>query len=128
MTAPVQYVSTGITVTYGTLAAELIDVDLGGETEDVVKLPNQAGGYMNKLASGIQDAGTITLTIGWDPDNSILPALGYSGSLVLTGPTGTVKKLTVTAILKKRHNISAKVGTRIIDNLEMELSGTPAWA
>ena len=123
-----QYVSTGITVTFDTLDAELIDVDHSGESVGIVKCPNQAGGYMVKLADNQLDAGSLPLVVGFDPDNAVVPALGTKATLTVAWPAGTSKWLQVEAILKKRNAINAKLGTRMVNSLEFELTGTPNWA
>lgn len=128
MTAPASYVSTGITVTFAGLTAELMDVDHGGETVSVVELPNQAGGYVTKKSSNLKNPGAVTLSLGYDPDNTAMPELGASGTLAIQWPTGTTKKFSCSAILQKRGQVAAKLGQRIVKTVVFELTGTPNWA
>lgn len=128
MTTPVSYVSTGITVAFGTLDAELIDIDHGGETVPVVELPNQTGGYLAKRSSNLKNPGAVTLVIGYDPDATVVPALGTEDDLIITWPADAAAGFKCSAILQKRGQIAAKLGQRIVETVVFELSGDPDWA
>jgi hypothetical protein len=119
------YISTGITVSFGSLTAKLLDVNTSGETADQVEVTHQTSADEYKeFLSGLKDGGDITLVLHI---GGTIPAVGTQDSLVITFPTGA-GTFTATANLQKVKEISASLGERIIENVGFKITGKPVWS
>jgi hypothetical protein len=68
------YISTGITVSFSTLSAELLDLTGSGEVADQVDVTHQAStNQWREFLSGLKDGGEYTWTLHY---GGTVPALG----------------------------------------------------
>lgn len=120
------YISTGITVSFGTLSAELLDVTASGETADMVDVTHQTStDQWREFLSGLRDGGDCTLTLHL---GGTVPTVGGdSDTLVVTFPTGA-GTWTATALLQKRKGVSGNLGDKLIEEVGFKLTGVPVWA
>lgn len=118
------YISTGITVSFGTLSGELLDVSASGETADQVDVTHQASTEQwREFLSGLKDGGDCTLTLHL---GGTIPATGTQDSLIITFPTGA-GTWTATANKQKGKEISASLGDKIIETVGFKITGKPVW-
>ena len=118
------YVSTGITVSFSTLSAKLLDVAGSGETADQVDVTHQASTEQWKeFLSGLKDGGDFTLMLHI---GGTVPAVGTNDTLVITFPTGA-GTFTASANLQKGKEISANLGDKISEGIGFKITGKPVW-
>lgn len=118
------YISTGITVTFGALTAEIVDVDYSGETADVEDVTHQLSTSAHKeKKAGLIDAGQVTLLLHY---GGTVPAAGTTDTLLVAFPDG--KTLSCTAVLQKCRGAGATLGKKITSPATFELSGVPTWS
>jgi len=119
------YVSTGITVSFSTLSAELLDLTSSGETAEAVDSTHQAStDQYREFIEGLKDGGEHTWTLHC---GGTIPAVGTSDSLVITLPTGA-GTCTVTALLTKVKGLNAPLGDKIVEEITFKTSGKPVWS
>jgi hypothetical protein len=117
------YISTGITVSFGTLSAELLDVATSGESADQVDVTHQAStNEWREFLNGLKDGGDCTLTLHL---GGTVPAISQD-SLVVTFPTGA-GTWTATANLQKRKAVSGNLGDKLIEEVGFKITGEPVW-
>lgn len=118
------YVATGITASFGTLTGELVDVKLSGEKADMVDVTQQ--GSSNKwrqFKAGLLDGGEVTLTMNFDSD-AIVPAMGTSGTIIITWPSGATNKFSASAVLSGRSE-TATLGQKMTADFTFKVTGAP---
>lgn len=118
------YVSTGITVSFGALSAELLDVTASGETADQVDVTHQASiSQWREFLNGLKDGGDCTLTLHL---GGTVPALATQDTLTVTFPTGA-GTWAATANLQKRRGVSGNLGDKLIEEVGFKITGVPTW-
>lgn len=123
-----QYVATGIVVAFGTLSAELVDVNHGGEEAEQIETTDQAStNDWKEFISGLKDAGEVTLVLAFDPDATI-DDVGTSGTLTIDWPTGATNGFSCDANLSKKGEVSGTLGQKMVESLTFKLTGEPDWA
>ena len=127
----VAYIATGITVTLSGLSGELLDVDHGGESCDTEDTTHQLStdGW-REFMIGLKDGGEVTLTIAFGSGSHITLASTGDGAaeaneLLITFP-GT-KTLTAQAFITG-HSLGASLGTKIVQDVTVKITGKPTWA
>jgi len=122
------YVATGITVSLSGLSGDLLDVNHGGESCDMVDVTHQTSTEAwREFLSGLKDGGEVTLTIayaaGSGPD---MPATGSAAStLTVTFPNAP----TFTAdVFVSGKGFTASLGTKIVQDVTVKITGKPTWA
>ncbi len=119
------YVATGITASFGTLTGELLDVKKSGEKADMVDVTKQSSVQWREFKAGLKDGGEWTLSFHFDPD-AVVPAVGTSGTLIVTWPTGAVKKYCASALMSGRSE-SAALGQKMTADVTLKITGAPNW-
>ena len=118
------YVSVGITCTFSTLSAKLLDLSTTGHSADSVDVTHQASTeYWREFLSGLLDSGEVTWTVHV---GGTVPEVGTSDTLVVTLPSGA-GTLTAEAILTKRKELGATLGDKIVETITFKMTGKPAW-
>jgi len=121
------YVSKGITVTFSTLSALLMDVTFDGESADTVDCTHQAStNEWREFKAGFKDAGGATLALLFDPDATI-PDLATSGTLIVNWPTGATNHYAVSAILDN-IGAAAPLGDKMTMSLHFRATAASNWA
>lgn len=120
-------VSKGVTVSFGTLAGRLRDVNRGGkEVETVDATHQQSADEVREYLAGLIEGGEVTLQIIMGSD-SVLPADGHTNDLELVLPDGGT--FAAPAIFTGA-NFSAALGELVVFDCGFKVSGadefTPA--
>lgn len=119
------YISTGITVSFSTLSGELLDLSSTGETCDTEDVTHQAStNEWREFLASLKDGGEYTWTIH---AGGTVPAVATSDTLGITLPTGA-GTLSVSAILTKKHQLSAPLGGKIVEEVTFKVTGEPTWS
>lgn len=123
------YVSTGITVVLGSLNAELLDVNHGGETADMEDTTHQGStsGWREFLV-GLKDGGEVTLTLHFDPDATVPDTGDADQTLTITWPSPATKKYSATVHVSGGKNPAAALGTKMVQDVTVKITGVPNWA
>lgn len=120
------YISTGITVSFGTLSAELLDLTTTGESADTVDVTHQTStSQWREFLAGFKDGGEVTWTLHC---GGTVPAVGGDAdTLGVTLPSGA-GTLSVSAILSKRKALNAPLGDKIVEEITFKCTGVPTWS
>lgn len=119
------YISTGVTVSFSTLSAELLDLTTSGETAEQVDVTHQAStNEWREFLSGLKDGGEVTWTLHC---GGTIPALGTQSALTVTLPSGA-GTLTATANLSKVKGLNAPLGDKIVEEVTFKVTTEPSWA
>jgi len=122
------YVSKGIVVTFTGLTGQLIDIDTGGDTADIVDVTHQeSANEWKEFKSAFKEGGDVTLLLHFDPD-ATAPAPGATGTLVIAWPSGSTKKFSASAIVKKVAEVKASLGAKISHGITFKITGAPNWS
>lgn len=119
------YISTGITVSFSTLSGELLDINIPGESADMVDVTYQAStNEWREYLAGLKDGNEVTISLH---AGATIPAVATSGTLTITFPTGA-GTFTASALLSKGRGASATLGDKITDELTFKITGEPEWS
>jgi len=119
------YISTGITVSFGAMSGELLDVNHAGQTADAVDVTHQQSvNQWREFLAGLKDAGEITLTM--HRFTGTAPTTGQQTTLSMTWPSGA-GGFSCDAIASNTHGLNGPLGDKISGDLTFKLSGEPAW-
>jgi len=118
------YISTGITVSFSTLSAELLDVTHSGEEADQVDVTHQTStSEWREFLSGLKNGGSVTLTLHL---GGTVPDVATNDTLVVTFPTGA-GTFTASANLQKNKGVAGNLGDKLIEEVSFKITGVPAW-
>ena len=119
------YVSTGITVSFSTLSAELLDLTSSGESCDAVDVTYQEStDEWREFAAGLKDGGEYTWTLHC---GGTIPDVATDDSLTITLPSGA-GTLSAQAILTKKKGLNAPLGDKIVEEITFKIDGKPTWS
>lgn len=122
----VQRISQGLTVTFGSFNAEVLDITVESESADTEEVTHQQSpdGYKEFVASFI-DGGSVTLECLFDPAKT-WPVAGEQDVLQIDCVPWT-KMFQATAICTETGGVSASLGSRITRSLTFKITGKPEW-
>ena len=119
------YIATGITVSFGSLSAEIVDVDKANDTVETQDVTHQTSSNYWREKSGtnaLKAGGDVTLLAHW---GGTVPTLGTSDTLTISMPGS--KSASATAILRDSGGWSGKLGQKITEEMVFEITGEPTY-
>lgn len=128
-------ISTGISVVWGgddsgVVTAELLDVTRDGDKADQVDITHQSTtGVHRDFLSGLVDGQAVTLSLHFDPDNT-LPAAGEAGDLTITFSNDDLANntLTIPANVEEVGGISGGLGDKLTTDIKFKITAIPVWS
>lgn len=118
-------IATGITVDFGTLSGEIVDVNKAADSVEAQDTSHQLSTDQWRTHSAVaamKQGGEITLLANW---GGTVPAVGTNDTLTLTLPSG--HGVSATAILQNAHDLSGTLGQKITENMTFLISGEPSY-
>lgn len=122
----VQRVSQGLTVTFGSFDAEVVDITIDSESVDTEEITHQQSpdGYKQFVPSFI-DGGSVTVTCLFD-EAKTWPVAGEQDVLTITHINWT-KEFQATAICTGTGGMDGSLGGRLTRSLTFKVTGKPSW-
>jgi len=120
------YIATGITVSFGTLSGEILDVDRANdevEAQDVTHQTSSNEWREHSATNALKQAGAFTLLAHW---GGTIPAVGTTDTITVTMPDGGSES--ATAILQSAGGFSGKLGQKITTEMTFLNTGAPTHA
>ena len=117
------YIATGITVDFGTLTGEILDVDRDPdavEAQDVTHQTSTEYWREHSAENALKQAGPIKILAHW---SGTIPDVGTTDTITITLPGG--KSDANTAILQNAGGYSGKLGQKMTAELTFLCSGKP---
>ena len=117
------YIATGITVSFGALTGEILDVDRGNDTVEAQDSTHQLSleeWREHNAVGALKQAGPFTLLAHW---GGTIPAVGTQDTITVTLPSGGTDSNV--AILQDAGGFSGKLGQKITTEMTFLSTGAP---
>jgi len=118
------YIATGITVSFSTLSAEILDVDRANdsvEAQDNTHQLTTSQWRTHTAENALKQAGPFTILAHW---GGTVPDIGTTATMTITLPGG--KSDSNTVILQDAGGYSGKLGQKITTEMTFLSSGPPS--
>jgi len=123
-------VSQATIVTWAATAIpNVTSLSMSGFGVPTIDVSNLADTAREKIASGLFDGGTASVTVNYEPDNAVHNAIadaaiaGTSGAIVITWPAATTSTYSFTAF-PTEFSQTAAVGEAQTADITFDISGT----
>lgn len=119
------YIATGIEVSFGTLAGEIVDANKANDEVETQDVTHQLSANQWREHSGtnaLKQGGDVSLTAHW---GGTVPSLGSEDTLTLSLPGS--KSVSATAILKSAGGHNGTLGQKITTEMTFQVTGEPTY-